>query len=98
MPQGDKPRAEPEIIPPDRAAQGAHRTRLFTDVHSAERVYVGRVGPFGTILIVLIAAILAAVMLALLLGALLVWLPLMVFFVAGAIIAAILKAYFKRPP
>jgi hypothetical protein len=34
----------------------------------------------------------------LLLGALLFWLPLLVFFVAGAIIAGFLQVYFRRSP
>jgi hypothetical protein len=84
MPQGDRPRSEPEIIPPDRNA------------HGTQRVHVVRLGPLGTILVVLITAILAAVILALLLGVLLVWLPLLVLFIAGAVIVAILKTYFGR--
>ena len=96
MPQGDKPRSEPEIIPPDRTARGAHRREGFTGAHGSARIHVVRLGPLGTILVVLITAILAAVMLALLLGVLLVWLPLLVLFIAGAIIVAILKTYFGR--
>ena len=46
----------------------------------------------------LITAILVAVMLALLLGVLLIWLPVLVLFVAGAIIVAIVRAYFRRGP
>src|ERR1035441_10462611 len=44
MPQGKKPRSEPEIIPPDhaerRTAQGRPQTRVFIDAHGTERVYV----------------------------------------------------------
>ena len=40
MPQGEKPRSEPEIIPPDhaerRAAQRTPRTRVFIDAHGSE--------------------------------------------------------------
>lgn len=95
MPQGDKPRSEPEIIPPDRNARGTHRTQGFNDAHGSARVHVVRLGPLGSILVVLITAILAAVVLALLLGALLIWLPLLVLFIAGAIIVAILRTYFS---
>lgn len=98
MPQSDEPQAEPEIIPPDRAGRRTHRTHTFTDAYGTERVYVARLSPFGSILVVLITAILLAVMLVLLLGALVIWLPLLVFFVAGAFIVAILRAYFKRGP
>ena len=96
MPHDDKPRSEPEIIPPDRTARGSHRTRTFSDAYGAERIHVVRIGPLGTILVVLITAILLAVMLALLMGVLLLWLPLLVLFVAGAVIVAVLKTYFGR--
>ncbi|MEJ2374533.1 MAG: hypothetical protein P8Y71_03635, partial [Pseudolabrys sp.] len=96
MPQGDEPRAEPEIIPPDRAGRDKHRKRTFTDAYGNERIYVAQVSPVGSILVVLVAAILLAVMLVLLLGALMIWLPVLVFFVAGAFIVAIVRAYFKR--
>ena len=98
MPQGERPRAEPEIIPPDRGSRRTHREKVFVGAHGAERVYVARVGPVGAILTVLIVAILLAVMLALLMGALLIWLPLVVLFVAGVIIAGIVRTFFKRGP
>ena len=98
MPQADQPRPEPEIIPPDHAGPDKRRRRVFVDARGTERVYVARLHPLGFILVVLIAAVLAAVMIALLLGALLIWLPLLVFFVAGVIIVAVLRAYFTRAP
>jgi hypothetical protein len=82
MPQSDKPRSEPEIIPPDHAGHDTHRTQTF----GTERVYVATPGPVGLILVVLITGILMAVLLALLLATLVIWLPLLVFFIAGAII------------
>jgi hypothetical protein len=100
--QADKPQSEPEIIPPVQARRGAARgearTRVFVESGAAERVYVARTGPLGFILFVLITAVLSAVMLALLLGALLFVLPLLVLFVAGAIVVVIARAYFSRSP
>lgn len=84
MPQSDKPRPEPEIIPPDHAGQETHRTQTF------ERIYVANLGPLGFILVVLITGVLMAVLLALLLATLLIWLPLLVFLVAGVIIGRII--------
>jgi len=98
MPQADKPHSEPEIIPPDHAERDSHRTGVFVDARSTERVYIARLHLLGFILVVLIAAVLSAVMIALLLGVLLIWLPLLVFFVAGVIIVAVLRAYFTRAP
>jgi hypothetical protein len=100
--QADAPHSEPEIIPPAQArrgrARGEPRTRIFVDSGGVERVYVARTSPLGFILFVLITAVLSAVMLALLLGALMFVLPLLVLFVAGAIVVAIARAYFSRSP
>ena len=102
MLQGEKPRSEPEIIPPDhagrRTAQGTLRTRVFIDMHGTERVYVAKLGPLGIILAVLTTGILSAVILILLFGAFLIWMPLVVFFIAGAIISGLLRTYFRRAP
>ena len=91
MPQGEKPRVEPEIIPPDRAERGAPRTRVFR----TERVYIGKLGPLGTILAVLMTGILAAVMLILLFATFLIWVPLVVFFIVGAIVVGLMRTYFR---
>jgi hypothetical protein len=40
------------------------------------RIYIGKLGPLGIALLILIAAVLAAVILLALVGALLVWIPL----------------------
>jgi hypothetical protein len=92
MPQGEKPRSEPEIIPPDhagrRTAQGTPRTR----------VYVARLGPLGIILAVLTTGVLSAVMLILLFATFLIWVPLVVFIIAGVIISGLMRTYFRRTP
>jgi hypothetical protein len=96
MSKVEKPRSEPEIIPPDDVEHRSSRARVFLDTHGTERVYIATPGPLGVILTILMTAILFMVMLALLLGALLFWLPLVIFFIAGAIIAGFLRAYFRR--
>ncbi len=97
MPQAEEPRSEPEIIPPARARKAGAR-RVFVDAHGHERIYVAHIGPVGFVLAVLITALLSALVLALLLGALVIWLPLLVVFVAGAIIVAVLREVFSRTP
>jgi uncharacterized membrane protein len=95
MPQGNKPRFEPEIIPPDRAARNKQWSDI--DAHGAQRVYVMRLGPLGVILVLVITAVLSAAMLALLLGALfLFWLPLLALIVAGVMVTMVLRTYFGR--
>jgi hypothetical protein len=92
-PQAEEPRSEPEIIAPDDA-HVPRRIRIETDTG---RIYVAKVGPLGTILVVLIVGLLSA-LLVLLLGALLVWLPIVVLFVTAALVAGLLRGYFQRRP
>jgi hypothetical protein len=84
-PQGEKPRSEPEIIPPEhtraRTAQGTPRMRIFVDTRGTEHVYVARLRPLGIILVALTTGILLAVMLILLLSAFLIWIPVIVLLV-----------------
>lgn len=72
--------------------------RVSIDAHGTERVYVAKLGPLGIILAVLTTGILLAVMLILLFGAFLIWMPLVIFFIAGVIVAGLLRAYFQRAP
>ena len=95
MSRSEKPRSEPEIIPPGRQ-QGTRRGRVFTDAGSTERIYVARIRPFGVILGMLMVGVLSAVALALLLGALLISLPLVIAFIAGAIITVLLRRFFRE--
>ncbi len=98
MPHGETPRSEPEIIPPGRDPRDPRRERVFVDERGTERVYIARIGPLGVVLVLLVTAILLAVLLALVLGALVIWLPLVILFAVGAIIVAVLREHFWRPP
>jgi hypothetical protein len=93
-PQAEEPRSEPEIIPPD----DAHVTRRMRIDTGTGRIYVAKISPLGTILVVLIIGFLSALMLVLLLGALLVWLPVVVLIVTAALVAGLLRGYFQRRP
>ncbi len=93
----ERPRVEPEIIPPDgdrgqanwrRTPDNPWRGSGFENVRGTHRVYVGRIGPFGIALLLLaIAAIIAIVMIAVL-GAVLIWIPVLV-------VAVVLTALFR---
>jgi hypothetical protein len=96
----ERPRVEPEIIPPDGDRDQANWRRApynpynpwrgggFDNVRGSHRVYVGRIGPFGIALLLLaIAAIIAIVMIAVL-GAVLIWIPVLV-------VAVVLTALFR---
>ena len=90
MSRSEKPRSEPEIIPPGRQPD-TRRERIFTDARSTERIYVARISPFGVILGMLMVVVLSAVAIALLL----ISLPLVIAFIAGAIITVLLRPFFR---
>ena len=96
-PQGEEPRAEPEIIPP-RAPLRPSRMNSFTYSHFAQRIYIANIGPFGIILVALAIGIVSAVILVLLLGAILIWIPVIGLLVAAAMISRVLRSHFRRGP
>jgi len=93
----ERPRTEPEILPPDparrRAAAGRDdwRTSEFADFSGAHRIYVTRLGPFGGFVLMLGVALLVVVILLALVGALLIWLPLVVLGVVIAVLSGLLR-------
>jgi hypothetical protein len=92
----EKPRLEPEIIPPG-PAETPH-VRVFVGSHGTERVYVGKASLLGIILVTLISGLLMAATLVLLLGAFLFLLPLAVLFVTGLVVAGLVRFYFQHGP
>ena len=99
MPQGEKPRFEPEIIPPGYAGRRTtSRTRVSIDSQGTERVYVAKLGPLGVILAILMTGILLVVMVTLVVGAFLLWIPLVIFFIGIAIVSGLLRTHFRRTP
>jgi len=97
--QDEKPRSEPEIIPPDRARKRMTRdtpeVRIFLGTREAEHVYVASVRPLGAVLVILIVGLLSAVMLILLLSTVLIWLPFVAIVAAASIIAALWRRCFQ---
>ena len=87
----EQPRVEPEIIPPDRSRrQSDWRQSPYASgpTYGTRRVYVGRIGPLGMVL--LLAAIAAIIVIAFV-GALLIWIPLVAFFVIVAAFFRLLR-------
>src|SRR6476661_991898 len=92
MPVTEKPRAEPEIIPPGDLDGRPMRDRYHFDVHGgSQRIYVTRLGPFGIVVLGLLIALIAAVIPIVLLGGLLIWIPVAVLFVAAAVVSDLLR-------
>jgi len=98
-PAGEQPRAEPEIIPPERAGGRAHRAGapMWTATDGVQRIYVARLGPFGFLLLALVVAILTALIVVVLLGAFLIVIPLAGLLLAAAVIAGVMRGRFGRP-
>jgi len=96
----ERPRQEPEIIPPDRARAGydwrqpAWRPQGWSDGWSesgSHRVYVARVGPFGVAMLMLAFAILGVVIFFAVIGAVLLWIPVVALLVVVAAIFRVLR-------
>ncbi len=90
----ERPRVEPEIIPPDHFGRHDRRENWpppygYTQTGGTHRVYIRRIGPFGFALIMLIAGLLAAVLLLILIGAALIWIPVIAVLVVIAAISGV---------
>jgi hypothetical protein len=93
------PRVEPEIIPPERGRAQAYRSAgdWFFDRRATSQVYVGRIGPWSIMGIVLLIGLVAGATLAILLGTLLIAVPLIGIVIAAAMISSALRANWQRP-
>ena len=98
IPQGERPRADPENILPSRddlqTGEGTARIGLFVDGDGSRHIYVARLGPLGNLLLALMIGILFAIMLVLALGAFLIAIPLVGLLVAAVIISGIVTSIF----
>lgn len=102
MTNGEKPRSEPEIIPPSeqtgRPGRDEPRVRVYVGTHGAERVYVAKPGPFGTVLMFIIAAVLAAALFFILSAAFFFLLPIAIALIAVGVIIGLVRAFFGNAP
>jgi len=94
-PRPERPRSEPEIIPPDRSGR-PDAEYVWTDRRSTHRIYVARPGPFSIILALLIAGLVLGAIVLLLVGLAVIWIPIVVFVVAAVLIAGFSRYYWAR--
>jgi hypothetical protein len=90
----ERPRAEPEIIPPDHGDnewQSRWSPYGYTRTRGPQRIFVTRVGPLGIALFMLAIAVIAAIGLLVILGALLIWIPAVILAVIIAAIAGVFR-------
>jgi hypothetical protein len=93
--QPERPRREPEIIPPgnDRPGRDSRSppSHGFNERRSTHRVYVSRIGPLGFALLLLMLALFGGVFLLALIGAALIWFPVLLVFAVIAAIAGLIR-------
>jgi hypothetical protein len=97
----ERPRTEPEIIPPDRSGRQSDWRNspwrdAFTGARGTQRIYITRVGPFGVALLMLaIVAILAIIVIAIF-GLVLIWIPVLAVIVVAAALFRLLRGFGAR--
>jgi hypothetical protein len=95
-----RPPTEPEIIPPDRGHADRMRSRntpwMSAETYGTHKVYVGRVGPLGILLLALIIGTLAAVVFVFLLGAFLIWIPVAILLFVAFVFGGVFRRYLRR--
>jgi len=90
----ERPRHEPEIIPPDKnSSRGSSwsPSRGFSESRGGGRIYVTRIGPLGFALLMLMVALFAGVLLLALIGAALIWIPVAAVLVIIAAFSGLLR-------
>ena len=90
----ERPRFEPEIIPPDRSG-GPYPGRPYIFIRSGgtQRIYTGRLGPFSVTLAMLLVALVVVAVFFTVVSAVLIWLPIVLLIAAAA---AIYRYFFMR--
>ena len=92
-PPNNRPRAEPEIIPPD-APLPRHDDGPF-NARFTQRIYIARPGPLGLLLVALAVIVIVAVILLLVVGAVLIWLPVVGLMVAIGIVTGLVRSRWR---
>jgi hypothetical protein len=93
VPDANRPRVEPEIIPPEQADTRSRRAASF---NGAQRIYVAQVGPFGFAMVALVVALVLALVFLLVLGAFVIFIPLAGALLAAAVLLTLFRSVFRR--
>lgn len=92
----ERPRVEPEILPPDRSRNGQNWPPppygYTTGASGSQRIFITRIGPLGLGLASLVVGLFAVVLLLLLISTALIWLP----FVAAIVILGAVVGALRR--
>ena len=94
----ERPRSEPEIIPPGRSS-GRARDGIWISVNDEagpRRMYIAPPGPFAIIVGLAVLGLIAAVMLILLLSVAVIWIPVVIILVAAFVLSVTFRQYWRR--
>lgn len=93
----ERPRVEPEILPPDRSGRHGQSWPpppygYSPGANGSQRIFITRIGPIGLGLGMLVVGLFVAVLVLLLIGTALLWLP----FVAAIVIVSAVIGLLRR--
>ena len=91
----ERPRVEPEIIPPGRGPR-AEDENVFIYVDEQGRTHRKPLNTFTILIVMVVAGIVAATALVLVVGFALVWIPIAVVAVAGLLLASRIQGFWRR--
>jgi hypothetical protein len=95
----ERPRFEPEIIPPDRggrAGRGDGYVWVSTDGRGTRRIYLARPGPFSIFVALILAGLVLVAIVLVVAGVILFWIPVIVLIVATLLLAGYSRYYWAR--
>ena len=92
----ERPRGEPEIIPPGRTQSRSSVKWTSHEQRGTHRIYVTRLGPFSTVILILTFAALLAILSLILIGTFLIWIPVAVFLIVIALISGWWQRIFRH--
>ena len=96
----ERPRQEPEIIPPGRDGDVQDDVSAIwirvEERDGVRRLTIKRPGPFSILLGLMTLGLIAAVVLVLLAGVVLIWIPIVVGVILLALLSASLRQYWRR--
>lgn len=98
----ERPRSEPEIIPPGREPPRHVRREIdsaflrFEERDGVQRIFIARPGWPSIVLAILIFGLIAAIVFVVLAGIVLIWIPLVVGAIVLALVAGALRYHWER--
>lgn len=87
----ERPRLEPEIIPPRRERRDAEWRPYVATMSGTHRIYVAQLGPFRMALLMAVIGILVGVICLAVVGAVLVWIPIFALLIGVGVIFRLLR-------